>query len=95
MGSTSGCDMDKKTGDQAQIGLAKLVKAVDDGDIVIFTVEEANAIREVAKTWVQLKAVVALGGTLGGFMKWAVLFAASYFAIKAGLIDWLRDGLKG
>lgn len=86
--------MDKRTSDDVGAGLAKLSKAVDDGDIVIFTPSEAEAMRELAKFWNQIKSVVELGGTIGGFMKWVVVLAGSYMAIKAGFFDWVREGIQ-
>jgi len=71
-----------------------IVKKAEDIQEVELTESQALAIKEMANFWVQCKAAGNLGGKLGGILKWFVLFIAAWTAFKAGLFEWLKDGLK-
>lgn len=63
-------------------------------DFVVFTSEEADALKEVAAWYRKVQGAVALGGVLGTFMKWLLLFVAFMAAVRAGLLDWLSEAIK-
>ena len=85
--------MNKKSADTADDALHRVIDLINDEEIIVFTSDEAKALQEMAVVWGQLKAVVSLGGTLGKGMKWFVLFVGAWIAFKAGVLDWIREGL--
>lgn len=86
--------MDQKTASEAEHALRKLNEMIDAGQILNFTPAEAKALKEVALIWMQIVGAVSLGGRIGSVLKWVVIVGASWAAIKAGLLDWLRAGLE-
>lgn len=79
---------------QVKSAIAKLNK-MDEADFIVFTKEEAKALREVAVWWTRLKGAAALGGAIGSIAKWGLLMAAFIAAMKAGALDWLLGGSGG
>lgn len=85
--------MDEKTAKTAEIALQKLNQLIGDDEMIVFNKSEAAALREVATVWMQFRATIALGATIGGAVKWLVLILAAWAAFKAGLFTWLREGM--
>ena len=81
--------IDQTTADEA---VEKLRKLLDDGEITTFTQEESAALKEVAEAWRSAKGFVTIMQYTGGTLRWCVLFAATYAAIKAGFLDFLWSG---
>lgn len=70
--------------------MEKFVKLVDSGDLVVFSKEEADALKRVA-SWVRAGETVGkIGGGLMSFAKWFVVIGGAYALFKAGLKDWLE-----
>lgn len=67
---------------------------IERREMVVFTPEEAQSIKELVVIWNQLKAVVAIGSVLGNTLKWAVGIAAVWIAFKAGVVDWIKSSAK-
>lgn len=85
--------MDKEGADNAGAVLAKLNQMIDDGQIIIFTPDEAKSLKEVATLWNQVKAAASLGVKVGSVLKWVVVIGASWAVVKAGLFDWIKAGV--
>ena len=78
--------------------LAALKKAEEnepDGEIVIFTKPQAEALVEVAKWWIALKGAHKVGGLLGSAILWFGGVLVAWVAIKGGLLEWLSNNLGG
>lgn len=71
----------------ADAAIEKLNHLLDDNQIIIFTNEEAEALKEVAEAWRSAKGFVTIMKYTGGTLKWCVVFAATWAAFKAGLFD--------
>lgn len=74
--------------DPENAAISKLAHA-DGNSPVIFTPEEAIALREVALWWTRLKGASAVGGVMGTAAKWFVIVLAGVAAAKAGFLEWL------
>ena len=61
---------------------------------VEFSLEEKISLKQMATWWVRIGGALALGGVVGSIAKWTVLMIAFIAAIKAGLAEWLIDGLS-
>lgn len=85
--------MDEKAKSEADKALEKIVKMLDDKDVVIFTAEEAAALKEVARVWKAAEGAAYLLRGIRNSMIWLVAFFAAWAAIKAGFFEWLRAGL--
>lgn len=57
-----------------------------------FSPEEARSLKDLVLWWGRFRGAIALGGALGGIAKWALLMAAFFAAMKAGLLEWLVQG---
>ena len=79
------------TEDEERAVLAKL-EAIAPGEIIIFSQEEAAALREVSLWWRRAKGAMALGGALGHALKWFLVVLAFLAAFKAGMLDFLGGG---
>lgn len=86
--------MNRETAETANEALNHVNDLIANGELVIFSAAEANALREMALVWGQLKAVVSLGGTLGKGLKWFIVFAGMWVALKGGLLEWIRSNLN-
>lgn len=73
----------------------KAEQANPDGDLVVFTKPQAQALIEVAKWWVALRGANMIGGALGSAVKWFALILGSWIALKAGLLDWIAGNIGG
>lgn len=74
--------------DDEETAIAKL-EGIHANEFVLFSREEAETLKKVAKTYRQFEGAVAIGGALGSFLKWFVILGAGFAAIRAGLLDWL------
>lgn len=82
--------MDKQQADKITELLDQLTNKADKKDITVFTDEQSTALLELATFWGQVKAAAALGSKIGSGLKWVVVFIASWAALKAGIVDWLK-----
>ncbi|WP_370194159.1 MULTISPECIES: hypothetical protein [Aurantimonas] len=80
-----------KDGDEA---LHKLLNAIQDRQITVFSVEEAEALREVAKVWRAARSSAWLASVLGSGLKWAAGIVVLWIAFKNGLAEWLQGLLS-
>lgn len=86
--------MNHKESEDATHALEKLQQMIDRDELVIFTKDEAKALREVATIWGHIKSVVVLGGYLGNGLKWAVMIVALWIGFKSGVLDWIKANTK-
>lgn len=71
----------------------KFLAMIGGGEITIFTPEEAAVLQRLAKMMLGFEAMgrlAALFKKILTYLGWAV---ATYLAIKAGLLDWIKTGL--
>lgn len=78
----------------ADVAIEKINNLLNDSDVVIFTNEEADALKEVADAWKSAKGFVVIMRYTGSTLKWFVVFGATWAAFKAGLFDFLGGGQK-
>ena len=83
--------MDESTGNAASEALQKIQKLIEDGELIMFTPEQAKGLKEVATIWGHIKSVVVLGGALGRGLKWLVMIVAIWAAFKGGLLEWIKS----
>ena len=57
--------------------------------------EDARLWRQWLSLYRKLRGVADLGGAIGSFLKWAFIIGAAVIAIKAGVIDFIRDASSG
>lgn len=76
-----------ETSSNVDAAIEKLNGLLDDNQIIIFTNEEAEALKEVAEAWRSAKGFVTIMRYAGGTLKWCVVFAATWAAFKTGLFD--------
>ena len=79
------------TVDDGEILIAKL-QELKPGDVVVFTKQEAEDLREMAIWWRRFKGAFAIGGAVGSAFKWFILFGAFIAAARAGMLDFLGIG---
>ncbi len=82
--------MDKKQAEDITELLEQLKDKANKKDITVFTEEQSLALLELATFWNQVKAAAGLGSKIGSGLKWLVVIIASWAALKAGIVDWLR-----
>lgn len=80
----------------------RLLEALDraenepaDGNIVVFTEAQAQALVEVAKWWIALRGVSMIGGALGSAVKWFAFIIGAWIAFRSGFIDWIAANIGG
>lgn len=86
--------MDKKNTEDAIKTVDKLVDMIERGEFTSFNQQEGQALKEVARTWNQFKAVITLGSILGSSFKWFIMIAAAWVTFQSGFFDFIRNGLK-
>lgn len=79
---------DNKISD-ADAAIEKINNLLNDSEVVIFSNEEADALKEVADAWKSAKGFVAIMRYTGSTLKWFVVFGATWAAFKAGFFDFL------
>lgn len=88
-----------KTDDALQERLLEALERAEtehpDGDIVIFTEAQAQALIEVAKWWIALRGVSMVGGVLGSAVKWFALIIGAWIAFRSGFTDWIAANIGG
>lgn len=91
--------MTKANGDALEKRLIEALERAEsehtDGDIVIFTEAQAQALIEVAKWWIALRGVSMIGGALGSSVKWFALIIGAWIAFRAGFLDWIISNIGG
>ena len=85
--------LDKKGAEDAAAVLEKLNKMIDEEQLILFTPDEAQSLKEVATLWNQVKAASSLGVRVGSVMKWIVAIGVSWAVLKGGLLDWIQAGV--
>ena len=75
---------DKKA--DADAAIAKLNELLD-GDVTVFTKEEAAALKEVAEAWRSAKGFVFIIRYTGNTLKWCVGFGLAWVVFKAGILE--------
>lgn len=83
--------MNRRSTDKASEAIDKLVSMIEKKELTLFDKKEAEALKQMAKTWTQLSAVIALGGLIGSGLKWFVGIAAAWIVFKEGLFDLIRQ----
>lgn len=73
----------------ADAAIEKINSRLGGGDVVIFTNDEASALKEVAEAWKSAKGFVTIMRYTGSTLKWFVIFGVTWAAFKAGLFDFL------
>ena len=88
-----------KTDDALQERLLEALERAEtehpDGDIVIFTEAQAQALIEVAKWWIALRGVRMVGGAIGSGIRWFAFIIGAWIAFRSGLLDWIAANIGG
>jgi len=71
--------------DAADKAIAKLNEMLDSDQITIFTADEADALKEVAKAWRSAQGFVYIASLAGATLKWCVAIGLAWAAFKTGL----------
>ena len=87
--------MDKEQTERIEELLKELAKEPKEKSVSTLTKEQNTDLLELLEFWGQIKAVVSLGSSIGKGLKWLVVFIATYAALKADLLGWLKTILVG
>lgn len=75
--------------------LERMDKQEPNGEIIIFTAEQAEALTQVASWWVALRGAGKISAAFGSGLKWLALFMGAWIAVKAGVLDWVISNTGG
>lgn len=71
----------------------KFLAMIGGGEITIFTPEEAAVLQRLAKMMLGFEAMGRLASLVKAILAYVGWLVATYLAIKAGALDWIKAGL--
>lgn len=74
--------------------LEKLLQDKNGEPIVVFTKEEAEALRKVAAREIAWMHVGRIANSWKTILTYIGYFIGAYVAVKAGVLEWIKDGIQ-
>ncbi len=69
----------------------KFMAMLEGGEVVSFSKDEADALKDVARAWLAMQALGWVGMGASRFFKWVGILIIAWLSFKAGLIDWIQE----
>ena len=82
-----------KDQNDAENAIAKLNVLLDSENITIFTNDEAQALKEVAKAWRSGQGFIHIASLAGATLKWCVVIGVTWTAFKTGLFGLISENM--